>query len=112
MDGIFFFFIIVPLLGWIAWWVLAIWLARKFVSRAGGDLERMFSTLNQQLTGLSSVPPNQRAAREAQIAAMFGRANIQLRQLDALNRERYDLRASELQGMAASAGIDWTPPSY
>jgi hypothetical protein len=41
---------------------------------------------------------------------MFTRANTDLRALDDLRRRRYELRISEMRGMAVSAGIQWTPP--
>jgi hypothetical protein len=40
------------------------------------------------------------------------RANHEMSQLRDIHRQRYDLRMSELQDMAGSAGIEWQHPSY
>jgi hypothetical protein len=39
------------------------------------------------------------------------RTQTQLGHLNNLAQQRYDNQISELMGMAANAGITWTPPS-
>jgi hypothetical protein len=41
---------------------------------------------------------------------MLTQANNQTRNLQDIHRQQYDLRVSRLQGIAADAVIDWTPP--
>lgn len=50
--------------------------------------------------------------QQLQIQTMLMQAQNQMTQLDNLGRQRYETRLADLTGMAASAGIDWTPGSY
>ena len=50
--------------------------------------------------------------QKAQIAQMLTQANTHMNQLNDLSRQRYENRVGDLMGMAASAGIDWTPGSF
>ncbi len=50
--------------------------------------------------------------QQLQIQTMLMQAQNQMTQLDNLGRQRYETRLADLSGMAASAGIDWTPGSY
>ena len=43
---------------------------------------------------------------------MMLQAQNRMHQLDDLSRQRYETRMADLGGMAASAGIDWSPGSY
>lgn len=73
----------------------------------------MLSQIEGMLTHIpqgnnSQLNPQQ----QAQIAQMLMQAQTQMHQLDDLARQRYESRVGDLMGMAADAGIDWTPPSY
>lgn len=108
---------IIGLLGWLFW----IFIAVLFVKGAAGaaaqqqkELEALFRQIEQLAntagagqggTGFQNLSPQQRL----QLQTMLMQAQNQMGQLDHLARQRYDLKVSELQGMAASAGIDWRP---
>jgi hypothetical protein len=66
----------------------------------------------QVLFFLRLAAAGQRGAVQADVMRHLARLNAQYGHLNDLGRQRYDLRAAELSGMAAQAGIDWTPPSY
>ena len=139
MDALFLILIIaVPILsvlGWLFWMVVIGFAAKKtydavsssnMAGAFGGgmgyrDMDALFAQLDQGLrasagsaaqggskAAAQSMSPEQRL----QIQMMFMRAQNQMRQVDALSRQRYDTRMADLSGMAASAGLDWTPPSY
>lgn len=89
----------------------------SFISFILGALAQREQELNQtlaQLEGLLSQNPQGGGAHpnphhQAQLAQMLMRAQTQMGQLDDLARQRYENRVGELMGMAASAGIDWSP---
>jgi ElaB/YqjD/DUF883 family membrane-anchored ribosome-binding protein len=90
--------------------VFFVWLAKKSLSGAQRDLNRILPNLEQLICSYSTLPPGQQMQQRMEIMNMLTQANNQMRNLQDIHRQRYDLRMSELQGMAADAGIDWTPP--
>ena len=115
MDFLFIMVILSAVLGavgYAAWFIFFVWLAKKAYSAAQRDLDRVLPNLEQLIRSYSRLPVNQQGQQKMQIMNMLMQANSQMHQLQGLHRQRYDLRVSELQGMAASAGIDWTPGSY
>lgn len=115
MDALFWLIIVSSLLGifgYLAWFFFFVWLAKKAFSGVQRDLDRMLPNLEQLIHAYSNLPENEQAQQKVQIMNMMMRANIQMRQLQDIQRQRYDLRVGELQGMAANAGISWTPPSF
>ncbi|MEW6619962.1 MAG: hypothetical protein AB1422_11615 [bacterium] len=90
-----------------------VWLAKVAVRHAERNFNQMLSQIEGMLTHIpqgnnSQLNPQQ----QAQIAQMLMQAQTQMHQLDDLARQRYESRVGDLMGMAADAGIDWTPPSY
>ncbi|HET9598310.1 MAG TPA: hypothetical protein VFP65_22170 [Anaeromyxobacteraceae bacterium] len=81
------------------------------------DAEKLAAAMERAgLGGESALPggtqlPAIALQQQMQLQRALGSLNSQMRQLDDLRRQRYDLRVSELQGMAAQAGISWTPPT-
>ena len=49
--------------------------------------------------------------QKAQLLGQLMAAHNQISQSTQISNDMYDLRVSELQGMAAEAGIDWSPGS-
>ncbi len=107
---------IISFLGWLVWVALAATAIRGAVGAAAAsqqDMERLLQEISMLLAsaqppggpGTASLSPQQQQALTAKIM----QAQTQMAHLDALSRQRYDLRVSELQGMAASAGLDWRP---
>jgi hypothetical protein len=99
-------------LGSLAWWIFVVLLARKALSSAQTDMDQLFGQLAQQIHSVSSLPARNRTAHKSDIAAMMLRAQSQMRQMESLDRQRYETRMGDLMGQAAQAGIDWTPPPY
>ena len=115
MDFLFIMVILSAVLGavgYAAWFIFFVWFAKKAYSAAQRDLDRVLPNLEQLIRSYSRLPVNQQGQQKMQIMNMLMQANSQMHQRQGLHRQRYDLRVSELQGMAASAGIGWTPGSY
>ncbi len=141
MDFLFIILVIVApilsILGWLFWLVLGGWVAKKsfypVVSQdvvswsrggrlGGSDLDVLLSQLDQAFRSGSAGHENLgsnfgafnnlSADQPFQIQGMMLKAQSHMAQMDAIGRQRYDNRISELSSMAASAGIDWTPGSY
>jgi hypothetical protein len=68
--------------------------------------------LEHLIGSYSNLPPEQQMQQRILFMNMMLQANNLMRNSQDLNRQRYEVRMGELQGMAASAGLDWTPPSY
>lgn len=117
--------IIVSVAGPIIWIAFVVFLAAKGEEIVAGTFAQPgFSTseldsLLAQVDGIvraayheagsgQSVSPQQ----QLQIQHMMMQAQNQMAQLDNLSRQRYEMRMADLGGMAASAGIDWSPSSY
>ena len=116
---------ILAVLGWVFWLVVG-WLAVKKAVQAAtyqqNQLDQLLVQLDSALRaaaaaqdqrggatpGAGSLTPRQ----QAELQTMWMQAQNRMADLDALSRQRYETRVSELSGMAASAGIDWTPPPY
>lgn len=96
----------------VGWWVAVIYFGVKTWQAAERQLRQELPALEQVIHQYASLPAGQRAALQATIMGQLGQMNNHFSQLDALHRQRYETRVSELHGMAASAGLDWTPPSY
>lgn len=97
-------------IGYAAWFVFFVWLAKKAISASQRDLERLLPNLEQLLKAHSNLPANQRMQQMAQIQRMMMQANTHMSQMNDIQRQRYDVRMGELMSTASSAGINWTPP--
>jgi predicted PurR-regulated permease PerM len=101
--------IVCGVIGTIAWYVFFVWVVKKAITTAQQNLNQMLPNIEQLIQSYSQLPPHVRGQQQMNIMNMINQANTQLGQLNDIQRQRYDLRVSELQGMAANAGIDWTP---
>ncbi len=126
MDAL--LFLVLGVLGLLSWLVpvvgfaLMLWVAGRAARGADtasvrpatdmADMDQIVAELTRQLGAYSNLPINRRAMQRQQISTMLTQMNGQMRHLDTMSRERYDLRANQLSGMAAEAGIDWRAPSY
>jgi hypothetical protein len=104
--------IVVGALASAAWWAFIIFFGVKAFKHIARNLDSQIPTLQQQIRRFSTMSGLQQQTMRPDIIAALSRMNSQLGQLDAIHRQRYELRMGELQGMAANAGIDWTPPPY
>lgn len=116
---------ILSILGWVFWIVVGWLFVKKTMDVAAQSQQEMnllLSQLDQALRaaataegqsasgggGVQRLPPQQ----QLQIQSMLLQAKNQMTQLDSVSQQRYEGRLSELSGIAAEAGIDWTPGSY
>ena len=110
--------IVLAVLGTIAsmlWYAFVGYRAFKAVSQATRQFEGQLGqteTLLRQFASHQVGQPSGTMMPQMQVQVLRGLANLdtQYRQLRQLERDSYDLRVTELQGMAANAGFDWTPP--
>jgi hypothetical protein len=112
MDSFEIFLIIFGLLV-IVFGILGLSLLMKFLLRLKETaFTQMLSQLEEMLgqvpqAGFGGLHPQQ----QDQIMRLLMRTHTQLGQLNNLAQQRYDNQVSGLMGMAANAGIDWTPPA-
>jgi len=119
---------ILSLLGWLFWIGIAAVIAKQGFDVAKASYgTNLFGSNNQfdalltqidqalrtaatrgQATGSNSVSTTQ----QLQLQRMLMDAQNQMKQMDSLSRQRYETRVADLTGMAASAGIDWKPPTF
>lgn len=127
---------IISVLGWIVWMVVIGFIAKKSFEAAStsktigglgggigyGEFDALLAQLDQAMRvasagqggpaaggeGLQNLSPQQ----QLQIQTMMMSAQNQMAQMDTLGRQRYETRMADLSGMAANAGLDWTPGSY
>jgi hypothetical protein len=100
--------IVVSVVGYVLWIVFVVWAVKKGVEAMHADMTRA----QQLLQTYASMPAPSQTQMKPDILHLLNRTNIQLQQMDALRRQKYEVRVGELQSMAAQAGIDWTPPPY
>jgi len=126
MDAL--LFVVLGVLGLLSWLVpiagvaLMLWVASRAARGADSgsvgaatdtaDMDQLIAQLTRQLGAYSNLPINKRAMQRHQISSMLTQMDGQMRHLDTMGRERDDLRANQLSGMAAEAGIDWRAASY
>jgi len=102
--------VVLPLLGWLVWIVFFVWLAKLGLGAAERQMNAVLRNLEPALRQASENGIDQLdAGTQAQIMSMLMQARTQMSQMDDLSRQRYDARMGDLMGMAASAGIDWSP---
>jgi len=101
---------ILGVLGYAAWFVFFVWLAKKALLTSQRDLDRLLPNLEQLLRAYSNLPTEQQTGEMAHIQRMIAQANTHMNQMDDIYRQKYDIRVSELMGMASNAGINWSPP--
>jgi hypothetical protein len=115
MEFLFILFIIaavvLPIIGGIVWLLIYFFAAKTVISAAERQFQQTLPNLEAMLSqiptgGFSQLDPQQ----QNQITMMLMQANRQMSQLDDLSRQQYDVSVGNLMGMAAEAGIDWTPP--
>ena len=123
--------VIASIVGPIMWILIAAFVVKKSLSASTNigatgfgnpDLDTLLVQLDQMIRAANAAPgrspggarntANLSPQQQLQIQAMMMKAQNQMTQLDNLGRQRYETRMADLSGMAASAGIDWTPGSY
>jgi hypothetical protein len=100
----------IAVVGGLARWYSYIQFARSF--KAAQQYESLLPMLEQSLRAYGSLPLYQQMQQQMQIQGMINNLNQQWGSLPMPQRQQYNPMTERLQGMAASAGFDWTPPSY
>jgi hypothetical protein len=112
MDDLFFWIIVFAVLsaiGSIVWWALVAFGLFKVATLANTQFEQQMQQALALGRQLPNLPPEQRATANAQMSTALMNLNTRMRDLDALHQQQYDVKMSELTGLAASAGIDLRP---
>lgn len=105
--------VVLSAIGGIIWWVIVFLFVKSAVSAAQRELDRLLPNIEGMLRQAANTPTGKLTGQQqAQIMNMMMRAQNQANQLDGLYRQRYENRVSELMGMGASVGIDWSPGNY
>ncbi len=104
--------VVLGVLGTIVRWAIFIFSAKRTFDALRRNLDQQIPDLQRMIQLFSTLPPGQRPQMQAAILGQFGHMQSQMNQLEGLRRQQYEVKVGELQGMAASAGLDWTPPSY
>lgn len=101
----------------LARWYAFIRLARTTFNAAqqyGGsqpDLNSLLPMLEQSLRAYGNLPQYQQMQQQMQVQNMINNLNRQWGSIPMPQRQQYNPMTERLQGMAASAGFNWTPPS-
>jgi hypothetical protein len=87
-------------------------LLRHAMRRKKAAFARILSQLDEMLrqvpqSGYGQLHPDE----QDQITQMLMRTHTQLGQFNNLTREHYETQVGNIMGMAANAGIEWTPPA-
>ena len=99
--------VVVSVIGSIAWWAFMAFVAFKAAQAFSQHFEMQARQIMQLAGQVNSMPPDQRAAAQAQLAMLFNSVSTQRPQLSHLAQQRYDLRMAELGSVAASVGMKW-----
>jgi hypothetical protein len=93
----------------ITFWVLIIvgivFFVKKVLPKI--KLDQYFPQLKGLIDSYKSLPEDQKARIKMQIVTMLMQASNRMSQINDLSRQKYETNLGEIQGMAASAGIDW-----
>lgn len=96
----------------VIWMVFFVWLGKLIMQQREKALSQMFSQLDETLRPLSPGGFSQLGSpQQGQVMQMLMKFQTQFNQLNDLGKQRHELTVSQLSGMAANAGISWTPPS-
>jgi len=119
MEGLFTLFIIVAVLGAIAFVakiVFVVFLVKKGIDAYAAHQQAFDQAIRQQHMLLQQLPRGGGGSGPSpqmvsQIQAHFWKAQNEMRQLDDLRRQQSELRMTEMTGQLAEAGIFINPSS-
>jgi hypothetical protein len=99
-------------LGSVLWWVFVIWFGVKAWQSIAKQLDAQALDVNKLIQKAAATSGPRRSGLENQISLKMLDFQRQMRDLDNLHRQRYELKASEMQSYAASNGIFVDLPKY
>jgi hypothetical protein len=103
---------ILSVVGSVLWWVAIIWLGVTAWRRIAKRLDAEAIDLNKLIQQAAMASGPQRTGLEGQVSLKMLDFQRQMRDLDNLHRQRYELKAAEMQSYAASNGIFIEPPKW
>lgn len=112
MFELFLIAVVVSVVASIGWYVLIAVGVMKLVSSSARGFEAQLREAERMARQLPGAAGSGRSALQAHLMQRLLQVNSQWGQLRDLDRQRYDVRMSELSGYAAANGLDWTPPSW
>ena len=103
----------VSAIGVIIWWFIVFFVIITTVDSARQKLNRLLPGIEALLRQASGSPARRlKSHQQAQLSGMLIEARRQMRHLNAVHRQRYENRVDDLMGMAAQAGIDFSPGGF
>jgi len=105
-------FVVLAAIGSVLWWVAIIWFGVKAWQTVSKQLDAEAIHLNRLIAQAAAASGAQRKNLEGVISQKMMNFQRQMSDLDNLHRQRYELKASELQNYAASNGVLIDLPKY
>jgi len=102
----------VSAIGSVLWWVLLIYLGLQAWRRIAKQLDVQAVDMQRLIRQAGSVSVPQRKKLEGALSIQMMNFQQRMRELDNVHRQRYELKASEIQSMAASHGLSVDIPSW
>jgi uncharacterized membrane protein YccC len=96
---------VLSVVGSVLWWIAVIWIAVNAAKSVASRLDTQFADINRLIAQAAAAQGNQRTGITRQIQGQWFAAQNQMRALDGLRRQQYEVRESEIRSMAASNGI-------
>lgn len=99
-------------IGSVLWWVAIIWFGVKAWQTAAKQLDAQAIDLDRLIARAAASSGSQRTNLQGVISQRLMNFNRQMRDLDNLHRQQYEVKAAELQSYAASNGLFIDLPKY
>ena len=105
---VWFIIIVVALsvIGGVLRWVFVFLSIRSAVRQTQVDLNSLLPEIQQMLEQAQRMPANQLNFQPSELSEKIMQANRELRDLDDLQKAKYDAKVGELMGMANEVGYD------
>jgi hypothetical protein len=105
--------VVLSAIGGLIWWIIVFFFVKSAVGIAQRELDRLLPDIEMMLQQASHSPSGRFGAHQkSNLVSMMLQAQNQVQQLNGLHRQRYENRVGDLMGMAAQAGIDFSPGSF
>lgn len=99
-------------IGSVLWWVAIIWFGVSAWRRIAKQLDAQAIDINRLIAQAAAASGSGRTDLQGVISTRMLNFQQQMRSLDDLHRQRYELKAAEMQSYAASNGLFIDLPRY
>lgn len=99
-------------IGSVLWWVAIVWFGVKAWQTVANQLDAQAVDLDRLIAQAAAASGSQRTDLEGVVSQRLMNFHRQMRDLDHLHRQQYELKAAELQSYAASNGLFVDLPRY